>query len=64
MQGAKKKAAVQLPAVAKEAPVEEKFDLEFEALRDIAELVDVDGSSPASFLEGVRDADVSHLTAC
>jgi len=53
----KKKVAVQLPEVAKEAPVEEKFDLEFEALRDIAELVEVDSSSPASFLEGVRDVD-------
>ena len=53
----KKKVIVQLPAVAREAPVEERYSLELESLAEIADLVEVDSSSPASFLEGARDAD-------
>ncbi len=53
----KKKVVVQLPAVAKEAPVEQRYSLELEALADVAEIHEVDGSSPAAFLEGARDAD-------
>jgi D-3-phosphoglycerate dehydrogenase len=53
----KKKVAVQLLALAKEAPVEERYSLELEALGDIAEIVEVDGSTAASFLEGVREVD-------
>ena len=53
----KKKVAVQLPAVAKQIPLEERYSLELESLDDVAELVEVDGSSPDSFLEGARDAD-------
>ncbi|MDZ7684043.1 MAG: hypothetical protein U5O39_02440 [Gammaproteobacteria bacterium] len=53
----KHKVAVQLPAVAKEAPVEQRYSLELEALGDMAEIVEVDASSPANFIEGVRDAD-------
>ena len=53
----KKKVAVQLPAVAKQIPLEERYSLELESLDDVAELVEVDGSSPGSFLEGARDAD-------
>jgi D-3-phosphoglycerate dehydrogenase len=53
----KKKVVVQLPAVAKEAPVEERYSLELEWLKDIAEIVEVDSSTPASFLEGAHDAD-------
>lgn len=52
-----KKVAVQLPAVAKEVPVKERYDLELEALRDIAEIVEVDGSNVGSFIAGARDAD-------
>ena len=53
----KKKVAVQLPAVAKEAPVEQRYSLELEALAPVADIVEVDGSSPASFIAGARDAD-------
>lgn len=53
----KKKVAVQLPAVAQEAPVEERYSLELEALAGIAEIVEVDASSPEAFVAGVRDAD-------
>lgn len=53
----KKKVAVQLPAVAKRVALEERYSLELESLDDVAELVEVDGSSPDSFLAGARDAD-------
>ena len=53
----RKKVAVQLPAVAKQTPLEERYSLELEALQDIAELFEADSSSPASFIEGARDAD-------
>jgi len=53
----KKKVAVQLPAVAKRVALEERYSLELESLGDVAELVEVDGSSPDSFLAGARDAD-------
>ena len=52
-----KKVAVQLPAVAREAPVEERYSLELEVLGEIAEIVEVDGSSAASFLTEAKDAD-------
>ena len=48
---------MQLPAVAKEVPIEQRYSLELEALGDVAEIVEVDGSSAASFLAGARDAD-------
>ncbi|MCB1693321.1 MAG: C-terminal binding protein, partial [Pseudomonadales bacterium] len=44
-------------AVAREAPVAERYSLEMEALEGIGEIVEVDGSSPASFIAGARDAD-------
>lgn len=53
----KRKIAVQLPAVAREVPVAQRYALELEALGDIAEIVEVDGNSPAAFLEGARDAE-------
>jgi len=53
----KKKVVVQLPAVAREAPVENRYAMELEWLGEIAEIVEVDASSPESFLEGARDAD-------
>ena len=52
----KKKVVVQLPAVAKEVPLEERYALELESLKDIAELVEVDSSSAATFIEGAKDA--------
>lgn len=39
----KKKVAMQLPAVAKEAPVSVRYGLELEALDAIAEIIEVDG---------------------
>ena len=53
----KKKVVMQLPAVAKEVPIEQRYSLELEALGDVAEIVEVDGSSASSFLTGARDAD-------
>ena len=53
----KKKVAMQLPAVAKQISVEQRYALELESLADIADIVEVDGSSPESFLEGARNAD-------
>jgi D-3-phosphoglycerate dehydrogenase len=53
----KKKVAVQLPRQAQTQSVQERYDLELEALDPVAEIIEVDGSSPASFLEGARDAD-------
>ena len=54
---AKKKVVMQLPAVAQEVPVAERYALELEALDPVAEIHEVDGSSPEKFLEGARDAD-------
>ncbi len=56
-QTGKFRVAVQLPAVAREAPVTERYSLELESLGTMAEIVEVDGSSPETFLAGVRDAD-------
>ncbi|MFT7218542.1 MAG: D-3-phosphoglycerate dehydrogenase [Candidatus Azotimanducaceae bacterium] len=53
----KKKIAMQLPALAKQIAVEQRYSLELESLADVAEIVEVDGSSPEAFLEGARDAD-------
>ncbi|MBO6558343.1 MAG: C-terminal binding protein [Pseudomonadales bacterium] len=53
----KKRVAVQLPAVAKQIPLEERYSLELESLGDVAELYEADTSSPAAFIDGVRDAD-------
>ena len=57
MAGSRKKVAVQLPRVAQQVSVEERYALELEALADVADIVEVDGSSPASFIDGARDAD-------
>ncbi|MDK1024198.1 MAG: C-terminal binding protein [Gammaproteobacteria bacterium] len=53
-----KKVVVQLPAVANEAPVRERYSLELEALTPIgAEIVEVEADSEASFIAGAKDAD-------
>jgi len=52
-----KKVAIQLPMVAEEAPVEERYSLELEALAGIADLYEVDGASKEAFMEAVQDAD-------
>ena len=54
---AKKKVAIQLPAIAKAGNVAERYALELEALDRIADLVEVPGSSAAEFLAGAKDAD-------
>ena len=53
----KKKVVVQLPPVAREAPISERYSLELEALDAVAEIVEVDGSSVDAFIAGARDAD-------
>ena len=53
----KKKVVVQLPPVAKEAPVTARYALELEALDSVAEIVEVDGTSAEALIEGAKDAD-------
>lgn len=53
----KKKIAVQLSMSARQTAIEDKYSYELEALDDIAEIVEVDGSSVDKFLDGARDAD-------
>ena len=53
----KKTVAMQLPAVAKEAPVSARYALELEALAPIADIIEVDGTTPERFIEGARQAD-------
>ena len=53
----RKKVVVQLPAVAKQVSLEQRYSLELEALHEIAEIVEIDGKTPSSFVEGARDAD-------
>jgi D-3-phosphoglycerate dehydrogenase len=53
-----KKVVVQLPKVAEEAPVTQRYSLELEALGPLGvELVEVDGSTEESFIAGAREAD-------
>ncbi len=52
-----KKVVVQLPAVAEEAPVTERYSLELESLGSVAEIVEVDAADAATFIAGARDAD-------
>lgn len=56
-----KKVAVQLPIQARSKggmrPMQERYALEIEELHGIAELIEVDGSSSASFIEGAKEAD-------
>ncbi|MDA1076741.1 MAG: C-terminal binding protein [Proteobacteria bacterium] len=52
----KKKVAVQLPRQAA-SNLAERYALELEALEPVADIVEVDGSTAASFIEGARDAD-------
>lgn len=52
-----KKVAVQLPAVAKEAPVSQRYSLELEALSSVADIYEVDGSTVENFIAGIKDAD-------
>jgi D-3-phosphoglycerate dehydrogenase len=53
-----KKVVVQLPPVAREAPVSERYSLELEALEPAgAEIVEVPGNSEEEFIEGAKDAD-------
>lgn len=53
----KKKVALQLPAVAREAPVSERYSLELEALAAVADIVEIDATNTGTFLSGARDAD-------
>ncbi len=53
-----KKVVVQLPAVAREAPLSERYALELEALTPVgAEIVEVAGNTEDAFIAGARDAD-------
>ena len=54
----KKKVVVQLPPVARDIPVQQRYALELEALDTAgAEIVEVAAGSEEEFIEGARDAD-------
>ncbi|MBT7371396.1 MAG: C-terminal binding protein [Gammaproteobacteria bacterium] len=54
----KKKVVAQLPAVAKnEVPIEQRYSLELESLGEIAEIIEVEGSTKENFIDAARDAD-------
>ncbi len=53
----KKKIVVQLPPAAKAQSVTERYSLELEALDSIAEIVEVEASTPEAFGEAAADAD-------
>lgn len=74
----KKKIVVQLPRQAQTTSVSERYAMELEALDPVAEIVEVDGSTPQKFGEAASDADaiitswgirideevISHLKQC
>jgi D-3-phosphoglycerate dehydrogenase len=76
--GDKKKVVVQLPPRALSQSVEERYALELEALAAVAEIVEVDATTPEAFGEAAADADalitswgiridetvISHLDKC
>lgn len=53
----KKKIVVQLPPAAKAQSVTERYSLELEALDSIAEIVEVEASTPEAFGDAAADAD-------
>ncbi len=54
---AKKKVGIQLPKQAQNQTVEERWSLELEALRPIADIIEIRADTPDEFAEGVRDVD-------
>ena len=52
-----KKVGIQLPRQANPEAVEIRYSLELEALSPIAEIIEVDASTPEEFAEGVKDMD-------
>lgn len=53
----KKRVAIQIPAHARKGSVEQRYALELEALAPIADIVEIQSSTPAEFLEGAKDVD-------
>ena len=56
-----KKVGIQLPRQANPEAVEIRYSLELEALSPIAEIIEVDASTPEEFAEGVKDMDAIYL---
>lgn len=54
---AKKKVVVRVPRRARDEVAGSAWSFELEALRPIADLVEVEANTPAEFIDGVRDAD-------
>ena len=54
---AKKKVGIQLPKQAQNQTVEQRWSLELEALRPIADIVEIRADTPDEFAEGVGDVD-------
>ena len=57
-----KKVGIQLPRQANPEAVEIRYSLELEALSPIAEIIEVDASTPEEFAEGVKAVSYTHLT--
>lgn len=53
----KKKVAVQLPRFADTEPIEKRYAMELEGLAPVAEIIEVDGSSPEAFGKAASKAD-------
>ncbi|NOX49327.1 MAG: C-terminal binding protein [Gammaproteobacteria bacterium] len=54
---AKKKVGIQLPKQAQNQTVESRWSLELEALRDIADIIEIRADTPQEFAAGVGDVD-------
>lgn len=53
----KKKVAMQLPRIAEVTNLDEKYSLELEALRPVADIVEVASPTPLDFAEGAKECD-------
>lgn len=53
----KKKVAMQLPRRADVANLDQRYALELEALRPVAEIIEVESPTPEAFAEGARECD-------
>lgn len=57
MSATRKKVVVQLPVQARPQPVAQRYALELEALAPLADIVEVEASTPAEFAAAAHDAD-------
>ena len=55
--GERKKVAMQLPRIAEVTNLEQKYSLELEGLRSVADIVEVASPTPLDFAEGAKECD-------